>query len=264
ENMEKDSSAKELNVVILGSKSSQKYLVGNIILGTNAFDAVDITSDCEKREGQVCERRVTLVKTPGWLPGYRLCDTPGLFKTEMILGVSLCPPGLHGFILVINAELPFRGVHKKATEEHLHHCFGEKVVWRHVIVLFTFGDALGNKTIEQHIESEGQPLRWLIEKCGRRYHVLDNWSNADNQVTELLEKMEEMVAGNSSFYLSETDDPQPEEDRSEETNQNKDEDTVSFVSYKPHNAIHPGIKHTPFFFFFLENTIGDYTKYYWK
>ncbi|GAA6214444.1 GTPase IMAP family member 8-like [Lates japonicus] len=459
--MEKDSSAKELNVVILGSKSSQKYLVGNIILGRNAFDAVDTTFDYEKREGEVCERRVSLVKTPGWLPGYRLCDTPELFKTETILSVSLCPPGLHGFILVINAELPFKDVYKKATKEHLHHCFGEKVldhtivvfshrglldqktiedhirgegpplqslleacgnryhvlcddgtdnevkvkqlfekidtmvaenscykiestmiqsveerrkevdikaeelrlktrqqrqklrnllteprinlrvlmlgwvfsgksaagnrilstevfqsgertmkvlkqsgkvagreviimdtpgwfkffsasfnppdlkseilegvclcspspnvillavpldtsftdeqrrvtednmrllgqrVWRHVIVLFTFGDTLGNKTIEQHIESEGQPLRWLIEKCGRRYHVLDKWSNADDQVTELLEKMEEMVAGNSSFYLSETDDPQPEEDRSEESNQNKDEDTAKEIT----------------------------------
>lgn len=69
-------------------------------------------------------------------------------------------------------------------------------VWRYVIVLFTFRDTLGNTTIEQHIESERKPLHWLIEK------------------------MEEMLAVKSSFYLSaypETDGPQPEEHKSDIT-----------------------------------------------
>uniref|UniRef100_A0A4W6EQH7 AIG1-type G domain-containing protein n=1 Tax=Lates calcarifer TaxID=8187 RepID=A0A4W6EQH7_LATCA len=213
--MEKDSSAKELNVVILGSKSSQKYLVGNIILGTNAFDAVDITSDCEKREGQVCERRVTLVKTPGWLPGYRLCDTPGLFKTEMILGVSLCPPGLHGFILVINAELPFRGVHKKATEEHLHHCFGEKVL-DHTIVIFSHRGLLDQKTIEDHIRKEGPPLQSLLEACGNRYHVLcDDGTDNEVKVKQLFEKIDAMVTENSYYKIESTVMQSVEEGRKE-------------------------------------------------
>lgn len=38
-------------------------------------------------------------------------------------------------------------------------------------VLFTFGNALGVKTVERHIESEGNPLRNLTEKCGNRYHA---------------------------------------------------------------------------------------------
>ncbi|XP_071319066.1 GTPase IMAP family member 8-like [Trachinotus anak] len=459
--MEKATSAKELNAVIVGSKGSYKSLVGNTILGRNVFDAVDLTFDCKRGEGEVFERRVTLVQTPGWLRGYRLCDTPELVKTETILSVSLCPPGLHGFLLVINAELPFKDIYKRATKEHLEYFFGEKVwdhtivvfshrdylyhktiedyinkeaaplqsileacgnryhvlcddgtdhsekvkqlfamvddmveknscyeiestliqtvkernkevdkkaeelsqqtqqqrrklrsllsepkphlrilmvgwvfsgksatgnrilkgeefhcgertikvlkqsgkvagrevvivdtpgwwkffpasltpptvkdeilegvslcspspnvvllvvppdtsftdeqrrvtednmrllgkgVWRHVIVLFTSGDTLGAKSIEQHIESEGKPLRWLIEKCGKRYHVIDNTNNDDDQVTELLEKMEEMVAGNCSLYLSETDDPQPEEERSDESTEIKDENAAKEIT----------------------------------
>ncbi|XP_059393819.1 uncharacterized protein LOC132126543 [Carassius carassius] len=75
-------------------------------------------------------------------------------------------------------------------------------VWRHTIVLFTWGEKFKNISIEQHIESEGEALKWLIEKCRNRYHVFDNTDkNNRDQVTELLQKIDEMVAENCSFRL---------------------------------------------------------------
>uniref|UniRef100_A0A672PIA7 AIG1-type G domain-containing protein n=1 Tax=Sinocyclocheilus grahami TaxID=75366 RepID=A0A672PIA7_SINGR len=50
----------------------------------------------------------------------------------------------------------------------------------HTIVLFTHGDSLLETSIEQHIESEGQDLQWLLDKCGNRYHVLNNQNRSDH------------------------------------------------------------------------------------
>ncbi|KAJ8361730.1 hypothetical protein AAFF_G00429440, partial [Aldrovandia affinis] len=110
---------------------------------------------------------------------------------------SLCPPGPHAFLMVIPVEtLRERQWIVEALLEHL-----QERVWRHTVVLFTIEESLRGTTIEQHIERE-RCLRQIVEKCGNRYHVLNTTDRADGtQVTELLEKIEEMVAGNSGAYF---------------------------------------------------------------
>ncbi|XP_008298632.1 GTPase IMAP family member 8-like [Stegastes partitus] len=208
-------SRRELNAVLVGSKSSRKYLVGNIILGRQAFDPRDATSRCERGEGDACGRRVSLVRAPGWLRGYRLCDTPELFKTGAILSVTLCPPPLHAFLLVVNAELPFKDAYKKATKEHLEHFFGEKV-WDHTVVVFSHRGHPSHKTIEDYIDSEGAPLRSLLEACGKRYHSLcEDGTDSGVKVEELFEKIDAMVARNSCYQADGTLVQSVEERRTE-------------------------------------------------
>uniref|UniRef100_A0A4W5M1W7 AIG1-type G domain-containing protein n=1 Tax=Hucho hucho TaxID=62062 RepID=A0A4W5M1W7_9TELE len=184
----------ELRIMLLGYKGAGKSSAGNTILGREQFD-LRRTALCVKRQGEVAGRQVTVVDIPGWWANQPVKRTPKLVKQEIALSVSQCPPGPHTLLLVIRLDASFTQLDRRSVEEHLE-LLSERV-WIHTIVLFTFRDCLGDTTIEQHIESEGKALQWLVEKCGNRYHVLNNENRGDiTQVTELLEKIEEMVAGN--------------------------------------------------------------------
>uniref|UniRef100_W5K2U3 AIG1-type G domain-containing protein n=1 Tax=Astyanax mexicanus TaxID=7994 RepID=W5K2U3_ASTMX len=189
----------ELRIVLLGYGYAGKSSAGNTILGREAFE-IKRTSQCVKREGEVAGRHITVVKAPGWWRNLGVEESTKLVKEQIVLSVTLCPPGPHCLLLVIRVDAKFKSKQRKALEGHLK-LFPE-TVWNHTLVLFTFGDCLRDTPIEKHIESEYNALQWLVEKCGNRYHVLNNMNRSDKtQVLELLKKIEEMVAGNNGCHF---------------------------------------------------------------
>lgn len=146
--------------------------------------------------GCVGKTKITVVDTPGWWKGFPAFDTPEAIKEELQRSMFLCPPGPHIFLVVIDADASFSGKHLDALTSHVE-LLGEGV-WAHAIVVFTRGDWLGSRTIEEYIEGEGEALQSLVEQCGNRYHIIDNKNTNDGtQITELLEKITATVAGNS-------------------------------------------------------------------
>ncbi|XP_063073808.1 GTPase IMAP family member 8-like [Engraulis encrasicolus] len=189
----------DMRIVLLGGRSEGKSSSGNTILGRREFGTAGRTAECVKREGETAGRHITVVEAPGWWANPTVEQTPERDKGEIVLSVSLCPPGPHALLLVIRVDVSFTETHRRAVQEHME-LLGERV-WSHTIVLFTRGDCLGDTSIEQHIESGGEALQWVVEKCGNRYHVVDNKKSDGGQVTELLDKIEEMVAGNRGHHV---------------------------------------------------------------
>ncbi|KAJ8268739.1 hypothetical protein COCON_G00113460 [Conger conger] len=189
----------ELRVVLLGWVAAGKCSTGNNILGREEFGAWRRTAQCEKKQGKVNGRLVTVVNTPSWWKSIPAELTPDWVRQEVVNSLTLCHPGPNMILLVIPADTSFKEEQRKIIQDNMEH-LGERV-WGHTLVLFTWGESLGNNSIEQHIESEGQALQWLIQKCGNRYHVLRNMTKDSTQVPELLEKIEEMVAGRSVYHL---------------------------------------------------------------
>ncbi|XP_076158979.1 GTPase IMAP family member 8 isoform X3 [Alosa pseudoharengus] len=183
----------ELRIVLLGCRKAGKSSVGNAIFketsgDAEVFDASERTSQCVKKTDITALRQVTVVDTPGWT---KERDTD-LSTRQIRRCVSLLPCAPHAVPLVIDLDSAFTEGHRTAAQEHLE-LLG-KNIWCHTIVLFTYGDCLGGKSIEQHIESEGGPLQWIIRMCGNRYHVFDNTQEDEGQqVRQLLDMIEEMA-----------------------------------------------------------------------
>ncbi|XP_041100282.1 GTPase IMAP family member 9-like [Polyodon spathula] len=197
-------SASELRIVLLGGNWPGKSSAGNTILGTeefrSGFSFSAVTVECEKRTGEVSGRRVTVVDTPDLLHADRV---------EIERCVSLSAPGPHAFLLVIPVYIKEMtdSVREFIVEEYckpfdkVQELFGERAV-RNTMVLFTHGDCLEGKTIEQRIEEAGEEFQQVVEKCGNRYHVLNNEDRSDRtQVTQLLDKIDNMVKGSGGCYL---------------------------------------------------------------
>ncbi|XP_034750332.1 GTPase IMAP family member 8 [Etheostoma cragini] len=183
-----------IRIVLVGAKGSGKTSTLNTILSRESSQPVRRTAQCMVGTGVVFGRQVTVVDTPGWWMNYFCDESPVFDRRQLVLSLSLCPPGPHVFLLLIRVDRAFSETYRRAAQEHLQLISDH--IWSRVIVLFSFGDWLGGTTTEQCIESEGESLRWLVERCNHRYHVLDNKTKGDGfQVRELIGKIEEMLAG---------------------------------------------------------------------
>lgn len=187
----------ELRLVLLGERETGKSSAGNAILGgPGYFKSGEATEECLRQQIEVSNRLVTVVDVPGWEGGPK-GTTPERVKREIGMSVTLCPPGPHAFLLTLRVDALVRA---QSVREHME-LLGE-TVWRHTLLLFTRGDQLREGvTIEQHIQGGGKELRWLVERCSNRFHAISSnsyWEspNSKTQMTELLEKIEKMVAAN--------------------------------------------------------------------
>ncbi|TKS81461.1 GTPase IMAP family member 8 [Collichthys lucidus] len=171
-----------LGLILLGRRKSGKTSACNIILHRKELQVVVKTTKCSVSNGEVAGWPVTVVDTPGWSL-FGLAD-PKKVRSEISQSPNLCPGSKVCFLLVLPVD-SFTEMDRRAVETYL--SVLENDVWRSTVVLFTYAEELRGRAVEKHIEEEGEPLQWVLDKCGHRHHVLDT-----NTVDQLLQMVEEL------------------------------------------------------------------------
>ncbi|KAF6720856.1 GTPase IMAP family member 8 [Oryzias melastigma] len=172
-----------ISLILLGRRRSGKSSVGNMILDKQEFRSNIKTATCSSGHAQLSRWSVTVVDTPGWSL-FGLAN-PETVREELVRSPSLCSRRSK---MVFGLAIPLDSFKEKnrATVEKYLSVLGANV-WNRTVVLFTYGHILRGRTIDRYIKEKGEPLQWILDRCGHRYLVFDTKTGDKSQVNALME-----------------------------------------------------------------------------
>lgn len=157
------------------------------------FSLVAVTTECQCWTGPAAATTTGPTGTDRRCRHVAVIDTPGRVCCSRRPGPPRVPAGDQGVRFTEEErDTLMRWIQENFREESL----------MFTMVLFTGGDQLEGKPVEDLLKDNSQLLQ-LISTCRDRYHVFNNKEKDDHtQVTELLEKIEEMVESNGGNHFN--------------------------------------------------------------
>lgn len=180
--------------MLLGASSVGKSATGNVILGRKAFK-VTRTRASEIQRGRVEDRNISVIDTPGFFTT-ELTDEE--LQNEMMKSVSLCHPGPHVFLLIINLE-NMKEEERKLVKQ-IQKYFGPQA-FKFTLVLFIGREQLSNK--EWMVFMLSTKFQELVRHCRDKYHAISSVREINPaHITKLLQKINEIIKQNDDQYYN--------------------------------------------------------------
>uniref|UniRef100_A0A673AEG5 AIG1-type G domain-containing protein n=1 Tax=Sphaeramia orbicularis TaxID=375764 RepID=A0A673AEG5_9TELE len=244
----------EVTIVMLGWVFAVKSEVSRVILGIPQKEGR--TETCDK-ETKVMKNglKVTVVDTPGWWKYFSASLVPNSVRSEIMKALDEDEETGHtsakekshdkvssgrAFLLMIPADTSFTNEQKKIIEDNMKP-FGE-TIWQNTMVVFTRAQWLGNFDIEQHIESEGEALIWLVEQCGNRYFIFSDevkhQSELEDQGEKLVDMVVDMVSKDQSLQIPSNKDKEQMAETGHRTEEGSPEEPVDHDLKKLVEVLH--------------------------
>ncbi|KAK7478062.1 hypothetical protein BaRGS_00030738 [Batillaria attramentaria] len=191
------------SVVVVGKTGSGKSTMGNILLQNEVFkvsgNKSSTTSKCDYRISKnAWGRCIQVVDTPGL---YDTSQDPGKALQELTNVLSLSSPGPHAILFLTRRDQKFTKEEYESFMQ-IRAMFGDKKN-RFLVLVFSRGEPLAGKTIEDDLKGAPENLKKVIKLVGNKYAVISNTHDElerKQEVENILMKVDQASKNGTRYY----------------------------------------------------------------